>query len=112
MASKDEALRVGRRRLMAGDREVRLSPLEELIMWCLVARSPQPTSTKDLVYFCYGEDEDGGPNGAARCVHSTICKLRPKVLSLGWRILTRWHEGYWLARLGSGAVGRPPHRRL
>ena len=66
-------------------------------MWALTARSPRPTATDDLIYFCYGDDEDGGPDLARQMIWKSICRLRQKLMPIGWRIDNKHGQGYWLA---------------
>lgn len=83
---------------MAGDREVRLTRLEELILWCLVARWPKPTSTDDLIWFCYGDDEQGGPLRADGVIKTKVSHINKKLARWPWHIAASWGWGYYLAR--------------
>lgn len=91
-------LKVAKRRVMAGDREIPLSPFEERLLFALVARSPAPVETKDLIHVVYGDREDGGPDTASQCLRVIICRLRKKLERLGWQVPCNWGKSYFLRR--------------
>ena len=68
-------------------------------MWLLVARWPLWTKTEDIIYFCYGHDEGGGPISAANNVAVVVHRLRKKMADTLWGITSWKGEGYKLTPL-------------
>lgn len=73
-----------------------VGPVEERILWALGAqqrladaRDPlchMPIHRDDLIQSCYGDDPEGGPDGAEKSITVHICKLNRVLREVGWRI--------------------------
>lgn len=108
--NKPAAPRVARGKLIAGDREIHLTRLEELILWCLAARHPRRTKNEDIVYFCYGDREDGGPLLADEIIRVKISGLRQKLVPIGWEINPHYYMGYLLRKSPNPSKSRGRRR--
>lgn len=64
-------------------------PVTFRVIAALLAAAPKPVMLNELVDFVWGDDEDGGPDSAAKCIDVAIHKVRPVVFALGCQIVRR-----------------------
>ena len=68
---------------------IRLGPVPMTILNALIRGPAEIGTLIELVY----SNINTSPEKPAACIHVQICRLRPRLLDLGWRITTLGHHG-------------------
>jgi len=71
---------------MAGVLDGLRRPQHRVIAEALIKAYPRPLSRDRLIELLYGDDPDGGPEGAGNIVTVRIAHLRKELAPMGWTV--------------------------